>query len=807
MILRFTVTGMSCSACQARVERVVCALPGVLKADVNLLQQTLTVQAAENVLISSIEQAVIQAGYGITAVRDQHEKNNLWDQETVRLKKRFTGSLGLLLPLMLLSMGGMFGLWKASQTPVYAIYLQLVLAGGVAWINRLFFIRGFKHLFTGAPNMDSLVALGSSAAFLSGLFGIVFPKLSAPVYFESSAMILTLVTLGKWLEARAKAKTNRAVSSLIELFPQQALIRRNGQEMLRRPEEICVGDVLLWHTGERAAADGTILQGTGTVDSAALTGESLPQEKEKGGSVSAGMLLLNGYLEVQVENCGTETTLAKMIALVEEAAGSKAPIAKLADRVSGVFVPVVLGIALLTGLVWWVAGAALSQGLMAAISVLVISCPCALGLATPTAVMVGMGLAARHGILVKSAAAFERAHQVRTVVLDKTGTVTTGRMQVAGIVPYQITKQDLLAWAVSLEKSSLHPFANALGDYARERGIAGWPAAQFEVVPGRGVQAKVQQQWVRGGNQAFMRETGILIAPGHTQKTVVGFPGCTPLYFACENKFLGTVWFRDTIKENAAQAVRLLQDHQVRVLLLTGDQQQAADYVAGQTGIREVHAEVLPQEKEQVIRDLQSRHQCVAMVGDGINDAPALVRSDVGVALGSGTDIAVDSADIVIMQDDLRSVAGAILLSRAVMRNIKQNLFWAFFYNIVGIPLAAGVFYPWFGWQLSPMFAAAAMSLSSVCVVTNALLLRFFTWPYQAKQVQGVKMKKTLVIEGMVCGHCAAHVERALNAITGVQAKVDLQRKTAVVESATEVADDILKQAVQNAGYEVVSIQ
>ncbi len=806
MNFKFQVSGMSCVACQARVERAARAVPGVIKADVNLLQHTLIVQGASTLKASAVISAVEQAGYEAREVTVSNETNPDL-QEAQLLKKRFVKSLVLLIPLLFLAMGPMIGLSLPAPISDFSLYIQFGLTLCIVWFNRSFFSRGIRHLFSGAPTMDSLVALGSGAALLSGGIGFIFPEVSPHVYFESAAMILTLVTLGKWLEARAKEQTTRCVTALVELLPKQALVRREGKEMSVAPAALVPGDLLIWRAGQRAAADGIVRQGSGAVDESALTGESIPQDKFPGQAVSAGSLLVSGYLEVCIERSGKETTLAKMISLVQEAASGKAPIARIADRVSAVFVPIVLGIAVITCVGWLLAGQTISQAITASIAVLVISCPCALGLATPTAIMVGTGQAAKNGILVKSAAAFERACHVRAVVLDKTGTVTTGNMQVAQLIPAQATEEELVKWAASLEKNSHHPFAQALLAYAQKQPYALAETANFVLVPGRGVQATSEGEVLLGGNSEFMKERGVSVPEIPEQLARAAAEGCTPLFFAKQGNFLGSIWFRDSIKSTAAQAVSLLKSRKIRVLLVTGDNAQTASYVARQVGIAEVKAGVLPQEKEALIRQLQTQGMTVAMVGDGINDAPALTRADVGIALGAGTDVAVESADIVLMQEDLRSVAGALSISRAVFYNIRQNLFWAFFYNIVGIPLAAGVFYPFFGWQLSPMFAAAAMSLSSVCVVMNALRLRFFKLPYEPKQEEKRTMEKTLVIEGMVCGHCAAHVERALNALPGVQATVDLQHKTALVRSAQALDDETLRQAVQNAGYEVISIQ
>jgi len=828
---KFDVSGMTCSACQAHVERAVSGLPGVNRVSVNLLQNAMSVEYDESLAgVRDIVSAVRRAGYD---ARVQGEKSPdatpqaAAREEANQIKRRFWLSLAFLLPLMYVSMGHMVPGFLpdavAGNPGIFAL-AQFVLVLPVLFINRGFFIRGLKHLFAGAPNMDSLVALGSGASAVSGaavLFRVVYLMketdwtrafdASSNLYFESAAMILTLVTLGKWLEARAKVKTSDAISALVRLVPAEASVLRAGKEVRVPVEGLVPGDIVLARAGERIAADGVVVDGGGAADEAALTGESVPQDKIIGSAVAAGTVLASGYVEFRVERMGKDTLLAQIITLVEEASGSKAPIARLADRVSAVFVPAVMAVSLLTLAAWTFQGVGWAFALSCAIAVLVISCPCALGLATPTAIMVGTGQAAKNGVLVKSAAALERAHQVTAVVLDKTGTVTAGQMRVAGVYPAPgVSEEELLSQAASLEHFSQHPFAKALSAYAEEKNVPLFQAAEFALVPGRGVRALEGGETLAGGNLTWMKELGVPVADGEDVLSRAAREGCTPLFFARGGKWLGHIWFSDTVKPSSADAVKLLKKMRLKVILLTGDNELTARKVAESVGIETVIAGVLPQEKEAVIRRLQNEGEVVAMAGDGVNDAPALARADVGIALGAGTDVAVESADIVLMKDDLTGVAVSLQLSRAVLRNIKQNLFWAFFYNVLGIPLAAGVLYLPLGWKLSPMVAAGAMSLSSVCVVTNALRLRFFKPPkLSRKQQKGdvKKMKKTLIIEGMVCGHCAAHVERALNALPGVQAKVDLSRKAATVESAGALDDEALKKAVQDAGYEVVSIQ
>lgn len=826
---KFDVTGMTCSACQAHVEKAVSHLPGVRLASVNLLQNSLLAEYDEGLVsVQDIISAVRRAGYDARVQGAARESSSVQSaaREAARdVKRRFWLSLCFLLPLMYVSMGHMVpGILPEIllHNPGLFALTQFIAVLPILFLNRGFFIRGLKHLLAGTPNMDSLVALGAGAAAVSGvavLFQVIYlmqPEdwtaafdASANLYFESAAMILTLVTLGKWLEARAKVKTSDAISALVRLVPAETSVLRVGKEVRIPVEGLVLGDIVPVRAGERIPADGTVTDGGGAADESALTGESVPQDKVIGAEVAAGTLLASGYVEFRVDRLGKDTVLAQIISLVEEASGSKAPIARLADRVSAVFVPAVIAISLLTCVAWAAQGADWSFALSCAIAVLVISCPCALGLATPTAIMVGTGQAAKNGILIKSAASLERAHQVTAVVLDKTGTVTTGQMKVAGVYPASsIKEEELLNQAASLERFSQHPFARALTSYADEKNVPLFQAAEFEIVPGRGVRATEGKDVLSGGNLTWMNELDVSVPQGEEILVRAAKEGCTPLFFARGGMWLGYVLFSDTVKPSAFGAVKLLKKMRLKVILLTGDNEQTARKVAQDVGIETVIAGVLPQEKEAVIRRLQNEGEVVAMAGDGINDAPALARADVGIALGAGTDVAVESADIVLMKDDLTSVPTALHLSRAVLRNIKQNLFWAFFYNVLGIPLAAGVLYLPLGWKLSPMFAAAAMSLSSVCVVTNALRLRFFKAPQLSKKhVKGDnKMKKTLIIEGMVCGHCASHVERALNALPGVHAKVDLSRKAAEVESAGELDEAALREAVQNAGYEVVSI-
>ena len=783
--------------CKMHVENAVRALPGVKQAGVNLLQNRLTVVYDTNqVPDAQIIRAVEQAGYG---VQEETENSPNMSAEDVALKKRFWLSVLFLIPLMLVAM------IHAWHVPVV---WQLILTVPILWFNRRFFTNGFLQLFKRTPTMDSLVALGASAAVIQSLWA--FATGQQGLYFESAAMIVTLVTLGKWLEARAKSKTTGAIAALVQLLPPRVHVRREQQELTIPVEEVLAGDTLLVRAGERIGADGVISQGAGTVDESMLTGESLPQDKHTGDPLTAGTILTSGYVELSVWKVGADTVLAHMIALVEQAANSNAPVTRLADQVSRVFVPVVIGIALITFIGWWLYGAGVSFALSCAVCVLVISCPCALGLATPTAMMVGMGVGAKRGILIKSAEVLERARLVTTVVLDKTGTVTTGQMQAVRVIPAAgVTPETLLRYAASLEKPSGHPLAVALVKYALSQRITvEQTVTDFKEYPGLGVRALYEGKLVSGGNLKAMQTWKIQVPEAETTLHTTARQGQTVLFFAYGAQYVGAVSFSDTVKATSKEAISLLRCMGLKVALLTGDNEEAARAVAVQTGIETIRAGVLPAQKQQFLDQLQADGQIVAMVGDGINDAPvvSLACAEVGIALGSGTDVAAASADMVLMRADLREVATALQLSRATLRNIKENLFWAFFYNVLCIPLAAGVFYPVWGWKLHPMMAAAAMSISSVCVVTNALRLNRFK-PSFKDEKQEITMHKTLEIKGMMCGHCAAHVERALNAIAGVKASVDFPSKTAVVESASPVVDQVLIEAVQNAGYEVTGIR
>lgn len=719
----FIITGMSCSACQTHVERAVRALAGVQTADVNLLQNKLTVTYHEKLVSQAdIIQAVIQAGYGIMPQEQFAAPMKAAQEEVARLKRQFEYSCVWLACIMAVGVANFFHLFQNA----FAVFagMQCAFTLPVLWLNRRLFTKGILQLVRKNATMDSLIAIGAGTCFVYSLWNMVYGILqqkTPDLYFESAAMILTLVTLGKWLESRAKDKTTAAISALVKLLPTVAFVKKEGKEYQVPLSEIIAGDVLCVRAGQRIAADGVLLSGHCSIDESALTGESLPQEKQRGEDVHAGTLVSSGYAEIEVKQTGDKTILAQIIDLVEQASASKAPSAKLADRVSAVFVPVVLVLAMLTAVGWLLAGAEVSFALSCAISVVVISCPCALGLATPTAVMVGMGQAAKRGILIKTAEALENAHRITTVALDKTGTLTTAKMRVANVLPMTGTsKEELVRWAATLEKPSSHPFARALVQYAAAQKIDLKEVSDFKLSAGLGVEAKCEGVSLCGGNDKAMREWDIIIQRYAPQNCG------TMLYFARNRTHIGAILFMDTLNPTAVSAIAYLKRLGKKVQLLTGDNKNAAEFVAKSTGIGQMYAEILPQEKEQIIRRLQQKGEQVALVGDGVNDAPALARANVSFSVHSGTDVAAETADIVLMKDDLKNIGVTFELSKAVVKNIKQNLFWAFFYNVFGIPLAAGILYPVFGWKLSPVFAAAAMSFSSVCVVSNALRLRLF---------------------------------------------------------------------------------
>ena len=854
---QYTVTGMSCAACSARVEKAVKAVPGVTSCSVSLLTNSMGVEGTASA--SAIVKAVQEAGYGASpkdaaAETPSAELDALADHETPRLKKRLIASLVFLAVLMYFSMGHMMWGWPLPHwfdgNHVAMGLVQLLLAGIVMVINQKFFISGFKGLLHRAPNMDTLVALGSSASFLWSTYAL-FAMTRAQVdgndvlvmhymmelYFESAAMILTLITVGKMLEARSKGKTTDALKSLMKLAPQTATLLREGAEVTVPIAQVKKGDLFVVRPGENIPVDGLVLEGSSAVNESALTGESIPVDKTAGDKVSAATTNQSGFLKCEATRVGEDTTLAQIIRMVSDAAATKAPIAKIADTVSGFFVPAVISISVLTTLVWLLLGREFGYALARGISVLVISCPCALGLATPVAIMVGNGLGARNGILFKTAASLEAAGRTQIVALDKTGTITSGEPRVTDILPAGgVSESELLTLAASLEQKSEHPLAKAVLAYAETETIACPDVTDFAALPGNGLSARLDGMEIYGGNAEFIATKASVPAELRAEAARLAAEGKTPLFFGGAGRLMGVIAVADTLKEDSPRAIRELQNMGIRVVMLTGDNQRTADAIGRQAGVDEVIAGVLPDGKEAVIRRLQESGK-VAMVGDGINDAPALTRADTGIAIGAGTDVAIDAADVVLMNSRLSDVPAAIRLSRATLRNIHENLFWAFIYNIIGIPLAAGVFIP-FGLTLNPMFGAAAMSLSSFCVVSNALRLNLFDLhstkhdrkpksaalpaaPVQPAAAENTAepvsapvvkednaMKKTLHVEGMMCGHCEARVKKALEALPAVdEAVVSHEAGTAIVTLNAEVSDADLKKAVEDQDYKVTSIE
>lgn len=856
---QYNVTGMSCAACSARVEKAVKKVPGVTSCSVSLLTNSMGVEGTASP--AAILSAVQEAGYGASPKNASASKTSdastdldaLADHETPKLKRRLIASLGFLLVLMYFSMGHMMWGWPLPHwfdgNHVAMGLVQLLLAGIVMVINQKFFINGFKGLIHGAPNMDTLVALGSMASFVWSTYAL-FAMTRAQVdgsdalvmhymmefYFESAAMILTLITVGKMLEARSKGKTTDALKSLMKLAPKTATLVRDGAEVTVAIADVQKGDVFVVRPGENIPVDGVVLEGTSAVNESALTGESIPVDKAVGDKVSAATTNQSGFLRCEATRVGEDTTLAQIIKMVSDAAATKAPIAKIADTVSGFFVPAVISIAVVTTIVWLLLGHELGYALARGISVLVISCPCALGLATPVAIMVGNGLGAKNGILFKTAASLEAAGRTQIVALDKTGTITEGAPRVTDLLPAEgVTETELLTLAAALESRSEHPLAKAVLTDAEAKAITPPEVSDFAALPGNGLAAKLDGMDIYAGNAAFIQTKLTLPAALAQQAEKLASEGKTPLFFGGAGRLLGVIAVADTIKEDSPEAIRQLQNMGIRVVMLTGDNQRTADAIGRQAGVDEVIAGVLPDGKEAVIRQLQASGK-VAMVGDGINDAPALTRADTGIAIGAGTDVAIDAADVVLMNSKLSDVPAAIRLSRATLRNIHENLFWAFIYNIIGIPLAAGLFIP-FGLTLNPMFGAAAMSLSSFCVVSNALRLNLFDLhstrhdhktaspaaaPVQSAAENNKKsdaeapevktedhtMKKTLKVEGMMCGHCEARVKKALEALPEVdEAVVSHEAGTAIVTLNAEVADDVLKNAVEAQDYKVTGIQ
>ena len=888
---QYTVTGMSCAACSSRVEKAVSKVPGVTACSVSLLTNSMGVEG--DVPPETVIHAVEDAGYGAslkgqgTAAQAQsasEAEDALKDRETPVLKHRLIASLGFLAVLMYMSMGHMMWGWPLPHfmdgNHVAMGLLQLLLAGIIMVINQKFFISGFKGLLHRAPNMDTLVALGSGASFIYStyaLFAMTDAQLKGndtavmsymhEFYFESAAMILALITVGKMLEARSKGKTTDALKGLMKLAPKTAVIIRDGVETKVLIEEVKKGDVFVVRPGENIPVDGVVLEGTSAVNEAALTGESIPVDKAQGDPVSAATVNQSGYLRCEATRVGEDTSLSQIIRMVSDAAATKAPIAKIADRVSGVFVPAVITIAVVTTIVWLLAGQTFGFALARGISVLVISCPCALGLATPVAIMVGNGMGAKNGILFKTAVSLEETGKMDIVALDKTGTITSGEPRVTDVIPSGgVTEKELVSLALSLEKKSEHPLAKAVLLYAKEQQVDAPEAADFQALPGNGLSGTLDGASLAGGSFSYISGHTTVSAQEQASFERLASEGKTPLCFMKNGRLAGMIAVADVIKEDSPQAVRELQNMGIRVVMLTGDNERTARAIGAQAGVDEVIAGVLPDGKESVIRSLKEQGK-VAMVGDGINDAPALTRADIGIAIGAGTDIAIDAADVVLMKSRLSDVPAAIRLSRATLRNIHENLFWAFFYNVVGIPLAAGLWYPIFGWKLNPMFGAAAMSLSSFCVVTNALRLNLFKMHDASKDhpmrkraekaankggdkaenagavrtgaedtrsigqtanenetvskemqksenqknhinMEGITMTKTMNIEGMMCGHCEARVKKALEALAGVEsAEVSHEKGTAVVSMSADVADDTLKEAVEAQDYKVDSIQ
>lgn len=846
---RFRVGGMSCAACSAHVEKSVSAVPGVSMVQVNLLAGSMTVEYDEAVCdAGKIIAAVVSGGY--TAAVDDGKQQSApaqsaqADEALGEMKKRIIVSAVFMIVLMYFSMGEMIGLplpsYAAGMDGMFALALtELVLTIPIVLINRKYYINGFKTLLHRAPTMDALIAVGSGAALVYGIYALVrigtAPTPEAAhsfmhdLYFESAGMILTLVTLGKFFEARAKRKTGEAIAALMDLRPQTAEVIRGGRAIQLPIEQVQTGDLVVVRGGQSVPVDGVITEGSAFLDESAITGESMPVERHVGGTVIGATVSKSGYFVMRASRVGDDTTLSQIIRLVEEAGASKAPIAKLADKVAGVFVPVVMCIALVTAVIWLLAGETPSFALTRAISVLVISCPCALGLATPVAIMVGTGVGAKNGVLFQSAEALENLHNVTSAIMDKTGTVTEGRPVVTDVQTWGVETEELLSLALSLEKRSDHPLADAIVRYALKKGAKERSVTDFEMVEGQGIRAAVDGVPCMAGNQRMLLANGLALSRSMQELgEKLADAGKTPLFFAANRQVVGTFAVADVLKPTSRAAVRALESMGIEVTLLTGDNKKTAQTIASELGVREVIAEVLPQDKERIVREKQSAGRRVAMIGDGINDAPALARADVGIAIGAGTDVAISSADVVLMKSDLMDAVDAIRLSRQTIRNIRQNLFWAFFYNCIGIPIAAGALWVPFGIKLSPMIGAAAMSLSSVCVVSNALRLRFFKAGERVKQAgdpivlphseqpnpsetaknkEENVMEKTIKVEGMMCMHCVAHVKKALEELPGVTAEVDLDGGRAVVRAEQLPDDAALTSAVTEAGYKVVGIE
>ena len=857
---KFDVTGMTCSACSSRVEKCVSKLEGIENVSVNLLTNSMQVEYNDTVLSESqIIDAVVKAGYGASPKQEHVQTvaagkakvmENPMEKQIQNMKFRLIVSFVFLVPLMYVSMGHMVGLplpgfLTGIENAVSFAFTQLLLCLPIIYVNRKYYIKGFQTLAHLAPNMDSLIAIGSTASLVYGIFAIyrmsyglgsgnmeVVHLYYHDLYFESAAMILALITVGKYLETRSKGKTSEAITKLMDLAPKTAVVERDGREQEIPVEQVVAGDVVIVRPGQNVPVDGFILEGSTSIDEAAITGESIPVHKQEGDTVIAATMNKTGFVKFKATRVGDDTTFSQIIRLVEEASSSKAPIAKIADKIAGVFVPVVMVIALVTAVVWLLSGSTFEFALSCAISVLVISCPCALGLATPVAIMVGTGKGAEQGILIKSGEALETAHNLQSVVLDKTGTITQGRPVVTDIHTEGWTKKEFLALAAGMEVKSEHPLAEAILDYAKKEGISPVQVDNFNSIPGKGLEVSVNGRRYYAGNERLMREKEISLDNCLKLLEVMADEGKTPLIFAEETQVLGVIAVADVVKPTSKEAIKELKGLGIEVVMLTGDNRRTAEAIRRQLDIDTVIAEVLPQDKERKISELQEAGKVVAMIGDGVNDAPALARADVGMAIGAGTDVAIESADVVLMKNDLKDAVTAIRLSKAVIRNIKQNLFWAFFYNTLGIPIAAGIFYPLLGLKLNPMIGAAAMSMSSIFVVSNALRLKWFQplgksgqetqetvsaatmddTPGGGQINQGNQEKEdepmiTMKIEGMMCQHCQAHVSKALNDLEGVKAEVSLEDQAAYVTADQSVDKEALRKAVVDAGYEVVSIE
>ncbi|MFQ7798426.1 MAG: heavy metal translocating P-type ATPase [Coprobacillus cateniformis] len=821
---KYDIIGMTCSACSAHIDKAIRHIDGIQSVNVNLLSNFMVVEFDEDKVNDAlIMKTVEEAGY--KAMPEKTEVQQTTQNESIDEKKKsLILSFVFLIPLFYISMGHMMGaplpdiLLGHENMMVFAL-TQLFLTLPIMYINRGYFQRGFKSLWHKSPNMDTLIAIGSAAAAIYSIYAIFMMgydlghgnmneahQYMMQLYFESAGMILTLISLGKYLESRSKKKTSEAIEKLMNLMPSTATVLIDGQEVVVAIEDVQIGDIVIVKSGQSIPVDGVIIKGQTSIDESMITGESLPVDKSVDDKIIGATMNVEGYIQVKVTHTSGDTTLSKIIQLVEDASSSKAPIAKLADQISGIFVPIVMVISILTFIGWITLGAQTFHfALTCAIAVLVISCPCALGLATPTAIMVGTGKGAQLGILIKSAENLELLSKADSIVLDKTGTITKGKPQVTDIYPQHISETELLKTAAAIENASQHPLAKAIVEYVQQMDLTFQTVDSFEMVQGQGLIGKLNGKTLLSGNKRMMEEHGIDLSDVYETSQKLASFGKTPLYYALDEQLIGMIVVSDVLKETSQQAIQSLRDMNLSVYMLTGDNALTAKAIGDKLGI-EVIAEVLPQDKEKHIRDLQAQGRTVIMVGDGINDAPALMRADVGIAMTSGTDIAIDSADLVLMKNDLQDVVHSIELSHAVIRNIKENLFWAFFYNVIGIPIAAGLFYPFFGWLLDPMFGAAAMSLSSVFVVSNALRLRFFK-PKQTIRKKERKMMKKMNIEGMMCAHCQAHVEKALNGIDGVKATVDLKNNCANIELDHDVEETVLTKAVEDAGYKVVGFE